>query len=68
MLRKAPEHLATQRRHKVTFEGPDTAEGRLAELHCFVEHCLEDRPEGAGGRIDDLQYFGGGGLLFQRLA
>jgi hypothetical protein len=33
-----------------------------------LDHRVEDRGEVAGRRIDDLQYLGGRGLLFQGLA
>ena len=36
--------------------------------HCLFEHRVEYRREVAGRGIDDLQHFGGRGLLFQRLA
>src|SRR6516225_6689582 len=39
-----------------------------AKTHRFFEHCVEHRREIAGRRIDDLQYFGGRGLLLQCLA
>src|SRR5207248_180675 len=39
----------------------------LAQPDRLVDHRLEYRREVAGRRIDDLQYLGGRGLLFQRL-
>src|SRR5262245_36959249 len=41
---------------------------RLAEPDRSLEHRVEDRGEVAGGGIDDLQYLGGRGLLFQGFA
>jgi hypothetical protein len=35
---------------------------------CLFQHCIEYRRELAGRGVDDLQYFGGRGLLLQRLA
>src|SRR5215469_10572261 len=44
------------------------SERGTAKLQCPVEHRIEDRGEVAGRGIDDLQYFGGRGLLLQSLA
>ena len=43
-------------------------ERRFAEPHRLFEHRVEYRREVAGRRIDDLQHFGGRGLLLQCLA
>src|SRR6516162_3581591 len=37
-------------------------------MHRFFEHRVEDWGEVAWRGIDDLEYLGGGGLLFQSLA
>ena len=44
------------------------AERRIAEPHRLVEDRIEHRGEVAGRGIDDLQDFGGRGLLVERLA
>src|SRR5215831_8487092 len=52
----------------LTIEGHQRAVSGVAEAVCLLQDCVEHRGEIAGRGIDDLQYLGGGGLLFQCLA
>src|SRR5215472_16240231 len=44
------------------------AVGGFAQSRRLLQHCLENRGKVARGAVDDLQDFGGRGLLFQGLA
>jgi hypothetical protein len=52
----------------IPFYSSQHPECRLAQSHRLFEHRVENRGEVAGRRIDDAQYFGGRGLLFQGFA
>jgi hypothetical protein len=54
--------------HVLAVVGPQGSKSRLGKLRSLFQHRVEDRDEIAGGGIDDLEDFGGGGLLFQSLA
>ena|SRR6516162_3414201 len=56
------------RDREVAGKVPKNAEARLTEAGGFLQHRVEYRGEVAGGGIDDLQYLGGRGLLFQGFA
>ena len=43
-------------------------ERRVAKMHRLLQHRVEHRRKVAGRGIDDAEYFGGRGLLFQRFA
>jgi hypothetical protein len=45
---------------------PNVSVSRLAEAQRLLQDRVEHRGEIAGGGIDDLQYFGGRGLLLTR--
>src|SRR5215468_823716 len=47
---------------------PQDTESGITEPYGLLEHRVKHRGEVAGGRIDDLQYLGGRGLLLQGLA
>ena len=44
------------------------AKGGRTQPRCLFEHRVEHRRQIAGRSIDDLQYFGGCGLLLQSFA
>ena len=44
------------------------AEGGAAQTHRFFQHRVEYRRQVAGRGVDDLQHFGGCGLLLQRFS
>ena len=48
--------------------GPKHAERRLAQVQRLLQHRIEHRRQIAGRGVDDLQHFGGRGLLLQRFA
>ena len=53
---------------RLAIETRQETELGLAQSHRLFQHCLEHRREVAGRAVDDLQYFGGRGLLLQCLA
>src|SRR5437762_8045977 len=68
-FRKLGRHTAPSGRYQaVPVEHPHSAKRRLAKPQSFLQHCVEDRLEVTGRRIDDLQHLGGGGLLFECLS
>jgi len=52
----------------ITINGHQRSFGRAAEAVCLFQYRVEDRHEIARRGVDDLQYLGSGGLLFQCLA
>jgi hypothetical protein len=52
---------------EVAVIGEEVSIGRLAQPHRLFDDRVEHRRKVAGRGIDDLQYLGGGGLLFQCL-
>ena len=52
----------------LTIPSPENSKGCLAKPGRLFQHRIEHWREVAGRGIDDLQYFGGRGLLFQRFA
>ena len=51
----------------LSVEAPQMAINRLGQAYGLLQHSVEHRREVPSGRIDDLQYLGGRGLLFQGL-
>jgi hypothetical protein len=66
-LDKRPRHPVPRHRAEPRpVVGPQDT-GGVAEARRFFQHRVEHRREVAWRALDDLQYLGGRGLLFQRL-
>jgi hypothetical protein len=54
--------------HPLAIDGPEPPLHAFTKPGRLFQHCVENRRQVTGRRIDDLQYLGGRGLLLERFA